>query len=81
MGTILSSTNQKDIVSMGTTAARKVEMILQNAQDVLADELLTACQVITKLHEALHQHVREKVDFYEIGSTARFGPTSVQSRA
>ena len=68
-----------DIVSMGTTAARKAKMILQNTQDVLADELMTACQAIdirrrlnthgqgmTPLHEALYQHVREKVAFYEI---------------
>ena len=76
---IPSSANQEDIVSMGTTAARKAKMILQNTQDVLADELLTACQAIdirrrlnthgqgmTPLHEALYQHVREKVAFYEI---------------
>ena len=37
---IPSSANQEDIVSMGTTAARKAKMILQNTQDVLADELL-----------------------------------------
>ena len=76
---IPSSANQEDIVSMGTTAARKAKMILQNTQDVLADELMTACQAIdirrrlnthgqgmTPLHEALYQHVREKVAFYEI---------------
>ena len=76
---IPSSANQEDIVSMGTTAARKAKMILQNTQDVLADELLCACQAIdirrrlnthgqgmTPLHEALYQHVREKVAFYEI---------------
>ena len=43
---IPSSANQEDIVSMGTTAARKAKMILQNTQDVLADELMTACQAI-----------------------------------
>ena len=76
---IPSSANQEDIVSMGTPAARKAKMILQNTQDVLADELMTACQAIdirrrlnthgqgmTPLHEALYQHVREKVAFYEI---------------
>ena len=76
---IPSSANQEDIVSMGTTAARKAKMILQNTQDVLADELMTACQAIdirrrlnthgqglTPLHEALYKHVREKVAFYEI---------------
>ena len=76
---IPSSANQEDIVSMGTTAARKAKMILQNTQDVLADELMTACQAIdirrrlnthgqglTPLHEALYKHVREQVAFYEI---------------
>ena len=76
---IPSSANQEDIVSMGTTAARKAGMILKNTQDVLADELLTACQAIdirrrlnshgqgiTPLHEAIYKHVREQIDFYEI---------------
>ena len=76
---IPSSANQEDVVSMGTTAARKARTILKNTQDVLADELLTACQAIdirrrlnthgqgiTPLHEALHRHVRKKVAFYEI---------------
>ena len=76
---IPSSANQEDIVSMGTTAARKAKMILENTQDVLADELMVACQAIdirrrlnthgqtlTPLHEALYQHVRKEVDFYEI---------------
>ncbi|MBR0312018.1 MAG: histidine ammonia-lyase [Oscillospiraceae bacterium] len=76
---IPSSANQEDIVSMGTTAARKARMILKNTQDVLADELMTACQAIdirrrvgthgngiTPLHQAIYDHVREKVAFYEI---------------
>ena len=76
---IPSSANQEDIVSMGTTAARKARMILQNTQDVLADELLCACQAIdirrrlnthgqgiTPLHEAVLSLVRETVPFYEI---------------
>jgi len=76
---IPSSMNQEDIVSMGTTAARKARMILKNTQDVLADELMTACQAIdirrhvathgqgvTPLHQALYEHVREKVAFYEV---------------
>ena len=76
---IPSSANQEDIVSMGTTAARKARMIVRNTQDVLADELITACQAIdirrrlnthgqgiTALHQALYAHVREKVDFYEV---------------
>ncbi len=76
---IPSSANQEDIVSMGTTAARKARMILQNTQDVLADELLCACQAldlrrrlnthgqgITPLHEAVLRLVREEIPFYEI---------------
>lgn len=76
---IPSSANQEDIVSMGTTAARTARMILKNTQDVLADELMCACQAIdirrnlnthgqgiTPLHEALYKHVREKVAFFEI---------------
>ena len=76
---IPSSMNQEDIVSMGTTAARKARMIVRNTQDVLADELMTACQAIdirrragthgngvTPLHQAIYDHVREKVAFYEI---------------
>jgi histidine ammonia-lyase len=76
---IPSSMNQEDIVSMGTTAARKARMLLKNTQDVLADELMTACQAIdirrhinthgqgiTPLHQAIYDHVREKVAFYEV---------------
>ena len=76
---IPSSANQEDIVSMGTTAARKAGWIVQNTLSVLADELLTACQAIdvrrrldthgqgiTPLHEALLKHVRERVAFYEV---------------
>ncbi len=76
---IPSSANQEDIVSMGTTAARKAGWIVQNTLSVLADELLTACQAIdirrqlnthgqgmSPVHEAIYQHVRQKVDFFEI---------------
>ena len=44
--TIPSSANQEDFVSMGTTAARKAGMILENTRSVLAYELLTACQAV-----------------------------------
>ena len=76
---IPSSANQEDIVSMGTTAGRKAGMIVQNTLSVLALELLTSCQAIdirrrlnthgqgiTPLHQAIYDHVREKVDFFEI---------------
>ena len=54
-------------------------MIVQNTLSVLALELLTSCQAIdirrrlnthgqgiTPLHQAIYDHVREKVDFFEI---------------
>lgn len=76
---IPSSANQEDMVSMGTTAARKAGWILQNTLSVLAFELLTACQAIdirrregthgkglSPVQEAVYEHVREKVAFYEI---------------
>jgi histidine ammonia-lyase len=44
--TIPSSANQEDFVSMGTTAARKSGLILENTRSILAYELLTACQAI-----------------------------------
>jgi histidine ammonia-lyase len=43
---IPSSANQEDHVSMGTIAARKARTVLGNAQNVLAIELLAACQAI-----------------------------------
>lgn len=76
---IPSSANQEDIVSMGTTAARKAGMIVKNTLDCLALELMTACQAIdirrranthgqgiTPLHQAVYDRVRKDVDFYEI---------------
>lgn len=43
---IPSSANQEDHVSMGTIAARKARDILYNVQNVLAMELMSACQAI-----------------------------------
>lgn len=43
---IPSSANQEDHVSMGTTAARKARMILDNAQKVLGIELVSAAQAL-----------------------------------
>lgn len=76
---IPSSANQEDIVSMGTTAGRKAGTIVKNTLDVLALELMTACQAIdirrrlnthgqgiTPLHQAIYEKVRSKVDFFEI---------------
>lgn len=76
---IPTSANQEDLVSMATTAARTAAMIVDNTYNVLADELMVACQAIdirrrldthgqgiTDFHQALHDRVREDVDFYEI---------------
>ncbi|HSX16218.1 MAG TPA: histidine ammonia-lyase [Candidatus Saccharimonadales bacterium] len=41
-----TSANIEDLVSMGTIAARKARSILRNITNVLAIELLTACQAI-----------------------------------
>ena len=43
---IPTSANQEDHVSMGTIAARKATSILDNAENVLAIEFLTAAQAI-----------------------------------
>ena len=51
---IPSSANQEDHVSMGTTAARKAGMILDNAEKVIAIELFAAFQ-------ALHLRGSEKL--------------------
>ena len=75
---IPSSANQEDIVSMGTTAARKAGWILQNTLSVLAFELLTACQAVdirrregsfgqglSPVLQAVYDAVRRDVAFYE----------------
>ena len=75
---IPSSANQEDMVSMGTTAARKSGWIVQNTLSVLADELLTACQAIdirrrlnthgqgiSPVHQKVFDRVRKDIAFYE----------------
>ena len=52
---IPSSANQEDHVSMGTTAARKARMILDNSQKVIGIELLAAVQA------AVYQKIRQTV--------------------
>ncbi len=49
---IPSSANQEDHVSMGTTAARKAGMILDNAEKVIAIELFAAFQALHMRGEA-----------------------------
>ena len=66
---IPSSANQEDHVSMGTTAARKARMVLDNSQKVLGIELFCATQGIYFRGEdklgtagkALYEHVRKSV--------------------
>ena len=49
---IPSSANQEDHVSMGTTAARKAGMILDNAEKVISIELFAAFQALHMRGEA-----------------------------
>lgn len=67
---IPSSANQEDHVSMGTIAARKARTILHQTQEILAMELLAACQAIDlqdalllgKGTQAAYHHIRQFVD-------------------
>jgi histidine ammonia-lyase len=64
---IPTSANQEDHVSMGTIAARKAVKILENTENVLAIEILTACQAIDfrdprklgKKTKAIYQSIRK----------------------
>ena len=81
---IPSSANQEDFVSMGTTAARKAGLILENTRSVLAYELLTACQAIdirrrvgpwsrglSPVGQAVYDRVRREVSFMELDRELR----------
>ena len=81
---IPSSANQEDFVSMGTTAARKAGLILENTRSVLAYELLTACQAIdicrrvgpwgsglSPVGQAVYDRVRREVPFVELDRELR----------
>lgn len=68
---IPSSANQEDHVSMGSISARKAKSILENARQVIAMEILTACQAIDfrikrpmglTTAKAYH-HVRKSIPF------------------
>ena len=67
---IPSSANQEDHVSMGTTAARKSQLILDNAQKVLGIELFAAAQALwlrgeeklSPATKAVYDHIRSKVE-------------------
>lgn len=67
---IPSSANQEDHVSMGTIAARKARMILDNAQKVLGIELFAASQALYLRHnedrmapatKSVYARIREEV--------------------
>lgn len=69
---IPSSANQEDHVSMGTTAARKLKVLVNNLYSVLAFELMGAVQGIelrqeqqdlSLVHQELFRLVREQVPF------------------
>ncbi len=68
---IPTSLGQEDHVSMGSISGRKLEMVLENLEYILAIELMTACQAIEfrrPLHSSLilehaHEYVRQQVSF------------------
>lgn len=69
---ITSSANQEDHVSMGMTACRKARQIVDNVTNVLAIELLVACQAIdlrknkqplSPAGQAVYDLVRKEVPF------------------
>ncbi len=68
---IPTSANQEDHVSMGTIAVRKAVKIIENVENVLAIEFLTACQAIDfrnpkklgKLTKIYYKAIRRKVPF------------------
>jgi histidine ammonia-lyase len=70
---IPTSANKEDHVSMGMHAARKALEITQNAEHVLAVELICACQALdlraplkpSPLTHSILSRVREEIDFWE----------------
>lgn len=68
---IPTSANQEDHVSMGTIAARKLQIIYENLWGILASEAICACQGIDLLAKeelgqgtkALHKGLREQVPY------------------
>ena len=70
---IPTSLGQEDHVSMGSISGRKLNMVLDNLEYILAIELLTACQAIefrrplrsSKILEFAHEYVRQYVSFAE----------------
>lgn len=70
---IPTSADKEDHVSMGTIAARKAKQILENAEKILAMEILCACQGLDLLKPLkpsgvlldVYDYVRTKVPFAE----------------
>jgi histidine ammonia-lyase len=68
---IPTSLGQEDHVSMGSISGRKLEMVLENLEYILAIELMTACQAIefrrplrsSSILEHAHEFVRQQVLF------------------
>jgi len=68
---IPTSAEKEDHVSMGTIAARKFEKILRNAENVVAMEMLSACQALDLLAplkpaaavQAAFTHIRQQIPF------------------
>src|ERR1700676_2368050 len=68
---IPTSLGQEDHVSMGSISGRKLEMVLENLEYILAIELMTACQAIefrrplrsSSILEHAHDFVRQQVSF------------------
>jgi histidine ammonia-lyase len=68
---IPTSLGQEDHVSMGSISGRKMEMVLENLEYILAIELMTACQAIefrrplrsSTILEHAHEFVRQQVSF------------------
>jgi histidine ammonia-lyase len=68
---IPTSLGQEDHVSMGSISGRKLEMVLENLEYIMAIELLTACQAIefrrplksSSILEHAHDFVRQQVKF------------------
>lgn len=83
---IPSSANQEDHVSMGTTAARKARLVVENTLSVLAFELLAACQALdlreenpSPLHQEILKTVRETIPFYDSETEIRLDIVKAES--
>jgi len=59
--TIPTSGNQEDHVSMATFAARRLDTMLDNLANIVAIELIAACQGVEfhQLYKYLRDHLKE----------------------